>query len=103
MRKIILISLSALFLSILKNMACSFQQKESKNSYENVKIKNFNISVQCWTFREFTFFEALEKIKDLGVKYVEAYPGQRLSLDLPDTVKFSHTMEEEYIKLVQEK
>ncbi len=103
MRKIILISLSALFLSIFTNISCQFQEKESESSYENVKIKKFNISVQCWTFREFSFFEALEKIKDLGIKYVEAYPGQRLSLDLPDTVKFSHTMEEKYIKLIQDK
>jgi sugar phosphate isomerase/epimerase len=38
----------------------------------------FRLSLQCWTFRELTFFETVDKAAGLGVKYLEAYPGQRL-------------------------
>jgi len=56
--------------------------------------------MQCWTFRTFTFFETINKVKELGVKYLEAYPGQALSSDMPG-VRFSHNMEEEQRKLVK--
>ena len=38
----------------------------------------FRLSLQCWTFRELTFFETVNKAAGLGVKYLEAYPGQKL-------------------------
>lgn len=78
------------------------QEKSTEIKYDNVKIKKFSFAVQCWTFRKFTFFESLEKIKDLGVKYVEAYPGQQLSADMPDA-KFHHDMSDEHIRVVKNK
>ena len=36
------------------------------------------LSLQCYTFRELTFFETVNKAAALGVKYLEMYPGQRL-------------------------
>lgn len=49
-----------------------------------VRIQKIPMAMQCWTFREFTFLETLDKIKELGIEYVEAYPGQPLSKDMPD-------------------
>ena len=67
--------------------------------YQKVRIKELNIGVQTWTFRKFSFFESVEKVKALGLKYLEAYPGQILSKDDPD-VKFDHHMNEEQMAAV---
>jgi sugar phosphate isomerase/epimerase len=62
--------------------------------YSEVRIREFPIAMQCWTFRKFTFVETLAKVKDLGIKYLEAYPGQKFSADMPE-VSFNHTMSKE--------
>lgn len=36
------------------------------------------ISLQCYTFREISFFETVDKARELGIKYLEMYPGQLL-------------------------
>jgi len=65
--------------------------------YKDVRIKKMKFAMQMWTFRKFTFAEALEKTKALGIQYVEAYKDQRLSPDMPKEAVFSHTMNEEQI------
>src|SRR5262245_55565064 len=44
------------------------------------------LSLQCWTFNKLTFFEAVDKAARLGVKYVEAFPGQKVRPDAKDTM-----------------
>ncbi len=44
----------------------------------------FAISVQCWTFRNFSLFEAIEMAAAAGAGGVEVYPGQRIGGDLGD-------------------
>jgi sugar phosphate isomerase/epimerase len=44
----------------------------------------FGISVQCWSFREFTLFEAIQMAAAAGAKGVEIFPGQRLGADFGD-------------------
>ena len=62
---------------------------------EDVRIKEFPISVQAWTFRKFTFVETLAKLSELDVEYVEAFPGQKLGLDGEDPdARFHHDMTE---------
>ncbi|TXK45731.1 sugar phosphate isomerase/epimerase [Pontibacter qinzhouensis] len=38
----------------------------------------WELGAQAYTFKNFTFYEALSKIDSCGLKYVEAYPGQPL-------------------------
>ena len=38
----------------------------------------FAIAVQCWSFKEFTLFEAIEMAAAAGAGGVELYPGQKL-------------------------
>jgi len=38
----------------------------------------WRLGVQAYTFRELTFFEAVAKVQELGLKYIEMYPGQVL-------------------------
>ncbi|WP_276499490.1 sugar phosphate isomerase/epimerase family protein [Pontibacter litorisediminis] len=46
-----------------------------KNPEERLGWK---LGAQAYTFKEYTFFEAVEKIDSCGLRYVEAYPGQVL-------------------------
>ncbi len=49
----------------------------------------WKLGVQCWTFKEYTFAEALQKIKQLGLKYVEMYPGQKIGGGYEGTTHFT--------------
>ena len=46
---------------------------------------NWKLGVQMWTFRMFTFAEALEKVDSCGIKYIEAFWGQPLGAGLKDS------------------
>ena len=46
---------------------------------------NWKIGVQMWTFRVFTFAEALDKVDSAGVKYIEAFWGQPLGAGMKDS------------------
>jgi len=71
-------------------------------NYGKVKIKKFPFAVQCWTFRKYTFFETLDKVKDLGIKYIEAYPGQKLGEEW-EGARFDHNLRNDLIEKVREK
>jgi sugar phosphate isomerase/epimerase len=70
------------------------------SEYKDIRIRKYPIAIQCWTFREYTFQEALEKANALGIDFVQAYPGQALMPDKPD-VKFDHNLSEKNIQWVQ--
>jgi sugar phosphate isomerase/epimerase len=44
----------------------------------------FAISVQCWSFREFTLFEAIERSAAAGAGAIEIFPGQKIGGPLGD-------------------
>ncbi len=46
--------------------------------------ENWKLGMQAYSFKEFTFYEAVDKNKALGMRYIEAFPGQRLSKEKPD-------------------
>jgi len=54
---------------------------------------NWKLGVQMWTFRMFTFAEALDKVDSAGVKYIEAFWGQHLGAGMKDS--FGITMSDE--------
>lgn len=107
---------AAIFLVVIFGFAVLVMSQEYRNKtaeseketgvigpkYESVRIKKFPFAVQCWTFREFSFFEALQKIKDLGIEHVQAYGGQILEKDNPG-VKFDHNLSDEQIERVKMK
>lgn len=71
-------------------------------AYEEIRIYDFPLAVQSWTFRRFTFMETLDKVRELGISFVEAYPGQPLSPEHPE-VKFDHNLNEQFIEQVKER
>ncbi len=59
----------------------------------------FAISLQCWSLKEFTLFEAIEMAAAAGMGGVEVYKGQKLGGDHGDTV-FSEDMPDDKLQAV---
>lgn len=70
--------------------------------YSDVRIAKFPIAVQCWTYRAFTFFETIDKVKALGISNLQPYPGQRLSKETGD-LRFDHNLDDEQMRMVRQK
>lgn len=113
MKKIRCLVIAALFIIFVSFTSVSYtESRENKGikqdvkeqsvntKYKDVRIKKFPIAVQCWTFRKFSFFETLKKVKDLGIQYLQPYPGQVLGEDMPK-VRFDHNLDDEQIRLVK--
>ncbi len=62
----------------------------------------WRLGCQAYSFNRFTFLEALEKNASLGLRYLEAYPGQTLSKGSPD-VKMGHDMSPEAREAVKKR
>jgi len=64
------ISFGFIFMALLGVSAQAQHGPENKAGWK--------LGAQAYTFRLFTFAEALKKIDSCGLKYVEAYPGQTI-------------------------
>jgi sugar phosphate isomerase/epimerase len=42
----------------------------------------WRLGCQAWSFNRYTFFEAIDKTAGLGLHYIEAYPGQKVSPEI---------------------
>ena len=62
----------------------------------------WRLGMQAYTFNRFTFFEAIDKTESLGLRTIEAFPGQRLSADHGDAV-IDHNMDAALYPAVREK
>lgn len=54
----------------------------SADTTDSGSTAGFNIGIQMWTFRMFSFTDALNKVDSAGVKKIEAFFGQKLGGDL---------------------
>jgi len=67
-----------------------------------VERLGWQIGIQTYSFNRFTLFEAIEKAKAAGVKFIEAYPGQKIAKDMEGAMgpaMGSHAMEKVKAKL----
>ena len=64
--------------------------------------ENWRLGMQAYSFKEFTFFEAVDKNKALGLRYIEVYPGHRFSGEQPD-IKTDHNMSSQAKKQMLQK
>jgi sugar phosphate isomerase/epimerase len=62
----------------------------------------WRLGCQAYSFNQFTFYEAVDKNASLGLRVIEAYPGQTLSKEKPD-VKVGPDMSAEVRKEVKQK
>ncbi|MCY7309921.1 MAG: sugar phosphate isomerase/epimerase [Chitinophagaceae bacterium] len=60
---------------------------------QNGNTKNWQLAIQTWTFHKYGFFESVSKARELGVKYLEVYPGQKSGHG--DDNPFSYTLPSE--------
>ena len=64
--------------------------------------EGWRLGTQAYSFRKFTFYEAVDKAASLGLNWIEAYPGQKLSGDRPD-VRITHEMTDGIRKEVKQR
>lgn len=50
----------------------------------NAEKLGWRLGCQAYSFNRYTFYEAVEKNRSLGLRVIEAYPGQTLSAEKPD-------------------
>jgi sugar phosphate isomerase/epimerase/HEAT repeat protein len=62
----------------------------------------WRMSIQCWSFRNFTFFESVDKAKRMGVRYLEMFPGQTVDKQFGDA-KTNQDMAPDVQKAIQDK
>jgi hypothetical protein len=86
----------------MRHISPELQKKVETTNYKEVRTKKFPFAMQAWTFRRFTFLETLAKLKELGVGYLQAYPGQALGAELPN-FKFDHNMTDATMATVKAK
>src|SRR6185437_7304352 len=81
---------AGLFLSVYGLFAISAcnNSTQSSSTADTTQVKTdtvssgstagFKLGVQMWTFRMFSFTDALNKVDSAGIKYIEAFFGQKL-------------------------
>jgi sugar phosphate isomerase/epimerase len=62
----------------------------------------WRLGPQAYSFNRFTFSEAVDKAASLGLRYIEAYPGQTFSADQPEA-KINESASSELRKAIQQK
>ena len=87
MRRIFLLFFAMFFLTF--NSACHAVKPPTKA--ENAGWK---LSMQSYTLHRFTAVEALEKTQQLGLHYIEIYPGQKMGGDFGDAL-FGYTLSDQ--------
>ncbi|NLH76119.1 MAG: DUF1080 domain-containing protein [Acidobacteria bacterium] len=85
----------------IRHISAELQKAVASTDYAAVRIKPFPFASEAWTFRKFTFVETLDKLKELGVAAIEAYPGQTLGGKFPEA-RFNEAMTDEQAAYARE-
>lgn len=75
---------------------------DSTSPTPNADKLGWRMGVQAYSFVQITFFEAVDNVSELGLKYIEAMPFGRLSPDHKNIVT-DHNMPAEFRVLMKEK
>lgn len=77
--------------AILAFFSCSGSGKKQAEApasttpgIDKAEAAGWKLGIQSYTFHKFTLAEALDKTKELGVKFIEVYPGHKLGGDWGD-------------------
>jgi len=87
------VALSICVLGLALASPCPAEESAARGA-PNAEKLGWRLGCQAYSFNKFTFYEAVDKNASLGLKYIEAYPGQQLSKEKPD-VTFDHNMSAE--------
>lgn len=96
------------FLIVLCLTACgqskstANQEAESSNQgIEKAEEHGIYLAIQSYSFHRFSLVEALDKTQELGIRYIEIYPGHRIGGEWGDQA-FGFTMDEQTRKDIKE-
>lgn len=112
MKKIAFFSLACICLISLTR--CTSNNSSSNSSKDSTATQtkdtfdvtaNWKLGVQMWTFRIFTFAEALDKVDSCGIKYIEAFWGQPLGAGMKDSfgIRMSDASKAKLKQILQQK
>ncbi|MGO9115522.1 MAG: sugar phosphate isomerase/epimerase family protein [Thermoguttaceae bacterium] len=73
---------AGLGLSGLGGIAAAEEAPARKNSHAGAEKLGWRLGCQAWSFNSYTFFEAIDKTAGLGLCYIEAFPGQKISKEI---------------------
>ncbi len=69
----------------------SFEASAKKK--DSMEKHGWKLAVQAWSFNRFTFAETLEYCNELGLKYIEMFPGQEIGDGIEGKTHFSMSTE----------
>ncbi len=91
----------ALAVPALADVSAAPAASPAKRDVGPSKKLGWRLGVQAWTFRALSLFDTIDTTKSLGLRYLEAYPGQKMSKD--DPTKFDHNSPSEQRAAVKKK
>jgi len=112
MKKIAFLFLGCICIIVLTKCNSTTTKTDTTNDSTSVATSdssnvtaNWKLGVQMWTFRMFTFAEALDKVDSAGIKYIEAFWGQPLGAGMKDSfgIRMSDDSKAKLKQLLQQK
>lgn len=101
-RRVFLKTTGALAAAAVAGVGSPLSAAEAGPGAPNAEKTGWKLGCQAYSFNRFTFYQAVDKTNALGLHYIEAYPGQKLSDEKPDE-KFGPAMSAEVRREVKKK
>ena len=58
-------------------------ESDCSNTHSQTQADDgWRLGVQAWSFNRFTLYEAIDKTRSLGLSYIQAFPGQKVSTEI---------------------
>jgi sugar phosphate isomerase/epimerase len=77
MRLLFVLLVAGLGLTVVPPVSAAEKSRGQRNDAASEKL-GIKLALQCYTFREVSFFETVDLAAKMGIKYLEIYPGQKL-------------------------
>ena len=101
MKKIFL-NIILLIICCVCAVSCNQTQSQTQSQTQTKAEKNgWRLGMQSYSFHRFSLVEALDKTQELGLQYIEVYPGHKLGGKWGDQV-FGFELDEQTRKELQE-
>ncbi len=74
---------------------------DSGSAQTKAEKRGWHLSMQSYTFHLFSVMESLDKTQELGIKFIEIYPGQKLGGEFGEEV-FGYQLNENQMKKIKD-
>lgn len=100
-KKLLFLLLSCSMLVTTTSCKVKADSKVAANSETKAEKQGWKLSMQSYTFHLFSVVESLDKTKELGLHYIEIYPGQKMGERFGDAI-FGYDLTSEQQKQLKE-